>query len=136
MIIVSSIIIAVLLFIIVIVSTIMRKRAEARAAFDTERSTARTKKRKLIIKKKKKTDQDYKDLGVSPEELEQADNLGDSIVDANSTNSTNGNDSKNKKDNNKLKGMLTDILKEEAIALGIETGLTAAEKALKNLRSA
>lgn len=32
--------------------------------------------------------------------------------------------------------MLTDILKEEAIAFGLETSLTAAQKALKNLRSA
>ena len=138
MILVSSIIVAVLLFIIVIVSTIMRKRADARAAFDAQRSSARTKRRRLILKKKNKTPNDYRALGVSKEEIQEADELGDNIVDANTKNKddSGSDDKSSKKEDDQLKGMLKQVLMEEAISFGLETGLTAAEKALKNMRSA
>ena len=137
MILMSIIIVLVLIFIIAIIAMILKRRADIKASLETKNASARTKRRRLILKKKNKTNDDYEALGEKEEDIKEADELGENIVDANDkSGSGSDKDPKKEKEDGALKDMLKQVLKEEAIAFTIETSMTAAEKALKKMRSA
>lgn len=119
---------------IVVISTMARNKQMVADAFSRRNKSLRAK-RERIVKKIKKTDEDYKELGADEKQIKESKELADGLVD----DSSDGNKEKSekeKKDDDQLKDMLKSLLMEEALGLGIEYGMTAAEKALKNMRSA